>query len=49
MLQTVMTEDLQLTLEYWNKLVQVTGGAIEPNKSSWYAFHQTWDPITGSY
>jgi hypothetical protein len=45
----LLTEDLQLTLKYWNKLVRVTGGALEPKKSGWYAFHQKWDPLLGSY
>jgi hypothetical protein len=33
-----LTETLQLTLAYWNKLVKVTGGALEPSKSGWFAF-----------
>lgn len=45
----LLTEDLQLALEYWNKLVAVTGGALEPKKSGWYAFGQEWDPILGQY
>lgn len=44
-----LTEDLQLALDYWNKLVKVTGGALEPKKSGWYAFGQTWDINTGRY
>jgi hypothetical protein len=46
---TLLTEDLQLTLSYWNQLVKVTGGALEPNKSGWYAFHQMWDNVAGEY
>mmetsp|Transcript_17146 Transcript_17146/g.32461 ORF Transcript_17146/g.32461 Transcript_17146/m.32461 type:complete len:594 (+) Transcript_17146:248-2029(+) len=38
-----LTEELQLTLAYWNRLVRVTGGALEPNKSGWYAFRQRWN------
>ena len=45
----LLTEDLQLTLAYWNRLVKVTGGAIEPNKSGWYAFHQAWNHKMGNY
>jgi hypothetical protein len=45
----LLAEDLQLTLAYWNKLVQVTGGAIEPTKSGWYCYHQQWNHITGTY
>jgi hypothetical protein len=45
----LLTEDLQLTLAYWNKLVKVTGGAIEPSKSGWYCFHQKWNAHTGCY
>lgn len=45
----LITEDLQLALQYWNKLVKVTGGALEPNKSGWYAYGQQWDPIMGRY
>lgn len=45
----LLTEDLQLTLKYWNKLVKVTGGAIEPSKSGWYCFHQQWNSTTGKY
>lgn len=44
-----LTEDLQLTLSYWNKLVKVTGGTLEPNKLRWYSFHQIWDPVKGIY
>jgi hypothetical protein len=47
--QHLLTEDLQLTLDYWNKLVKVTGGAIEPSKSGWYCFSQTWDQTSGTY
>lgn len=45
----LLTEDLQLALDYWNKLVKVTGGALEPKKSGWYAFGQKWDSNTGKY
>jgi exonuclease III len=44
-----LTEDLQLTLAYWNRLVRVTGGALEPSKSGWYAFRQKWNDKTGQY
>jgi hypothetical protein len=39
-----INEELQLMLGYWNKLVRVTGGALEPNKSGWYSFQQQWNP-----
>jgi hypothetical protein len=44
-----LTEQLQLALQYWNKLVRVTGGSLEPSKSGWFAFRQQWDPVTGEY
>jgi hypothetical protein len=44
-----ITEDLQLTISYWNRLVKVTGGALEPTKSGWYAFCQEWNSNTGQY
>ena len=44
-----LTETLQITLAYWNKLVKVTGGALEPSKSGWFAFRQFWDPLKGEY
>lgn len=47
--KTEITEELQLTLSYWNRLVKVTGGALEPTKSGWYAFFQQWNPTTGQY
>lgn len=42
-------EELQLMLGYWNKLVRVTGGALEPNKSGWYSFSQRWNSVAGRY
>jgi hypothetical protein len=44
-----LIESLQSKLSYWNKLVKATGGALEPSKSGWFAFHQAWDPTTGEY
>ena len=46
----ILTEELQLMLSYWNKLVRVTGGALEPSKSGWYcSFCQHWDKTKGTY
>ena len=42
-------EELQLAIDYWNKLVKVTGGALAPEKSQWYAYYHTWNEEMGEY
>ena len=42
-------EDLQLAIDYWNKLVRVTGGALAPEKSQWYAYYHSWNAESGEY
>jgi exonuclease III len=44
-----ITEELQLALDFWNKLVKVTGGTLAPEKSQWYAFYHEWNAETGEY
>lgn len=44
-----IAEDLQLALDYWNKLVRVTGGGIRIDKSKWYGYYHKWDEEAGTY